>query len=529
MTTDLVVGIGAEYKGKPAFNKANSDILGLTRGVKSLAASYIGLAGIQKAYSFGKTSLNAFLADDAAAKQLAKTIQNLGLAYNATETEKFIADLQRATGVLDDSLRPAFQSLLISTRDYAQAQKLLGLALDVSAGTGKDLAAVSAALSKAYLGNYASLSRLGGGISKADVASGNFLEIQKKLTATFKGDAQAAVKTYAGQMRLLNVATANAKESIGEGLVLALSKVSDGNVATLAGTIERTGTATEELIVGLGVLANRIKNFPVVSLISKAFGGLSALEFIPIVGSYLKLVQQSGKSEIARVKTQSQGYFITKNTAKITATQLTATKQLTAEQQKQLALKKAQSILDASGKVLDIDLIQNVAALQGKITEDETKRLQLQQAILTDNASAAGKLAQELAASQIAAMKAGATDPFASWTDGAKSALAALQAVRTGLAGLGVPSVAIPSTIATPALPAVTVPPSLSNTPMGGYNGPGGVGAQGGSFYVGGQKITIDLNLNGDLGQLVTASTVNNSANGNQNQLSRNFNFSSGL
>ena len=523
MATDLMIGIGAEYKGRPAFAKASKEVSGLDKAVGKLGKQIASVFAAQKIYQFGKQSLNAFTQDNAAAAQLGKTITNLGLAYDAVGVEKFISQLQSATGVLDDQLRPAFQSLLISTRDYAKSQELLGLALDISAGTGKDLEAVSSALGKAYLGNYASLSKLGGGISKADVASGNFLEIQKKLTATFKGDAQAAVKTYAGQMRLLQVASANAKETIGEGLVLALSKISKGNVTNVTSAMEGLATETENVIVGLGVIISKLET------VGKKLGlsaPKSGVEKFLLTG-VLSLVGELGKKEIARTKTQSQGYFITKNTGKVIKDTVTNASKLTAEEKKQLELKKAKSILDTSSKVLDIDLIQNVAALQGRITEDETKRLQLQQAILTDNASAAGKLAQELAASQIAAMKAGATDPFASWTDGAKSALAALQAVRTGLAGLGVPSVAIPSTIATPALPAVTVPPSLSNTPMGGYNGPGGVGAQGGSFYVGGQKITIDLNLNGDLGQLVTASTVNNSANGNQNQLSRNFNFSS--
>ena len=520
---DLMVGIGAEYKGTPAFSKASKEVSALDSAVNALGKKFLALFAIQRIYAFSKVSVNAFSNDNAAAIQLGKTITNLGLAYDSVAIEKFIANLQNTTGVLDDALRPAFQSLLISTKDVTKAQELLGLALDISTGTGKDLSAVSAALSKAYLGNYASLSRLGGGISKADIASGNFLEIQKKLTANFKGDAQAAVKTYAGQIRLLTVASANAKETIGEGLVVALSRVSGGNITNAAGAMQGLATETANVVAGLGVVISKLE------VVGKKLGlgapktGFEKFIFTGILG----VIGDIGKKEIARVKAQNQGYFITKNTAKITGTQLTTSKQLTAEEKKQLELKKAKSILDTSSKVLDIDLIQNVAALQGRITEDETKRLQLQQAILTDNASAAGKLAQELAASQIAAMKAGATDPFASWTEGAKSALAALQAVRTGLAGLGVPSVAIPSTIATPALPAVTVPPSLSNTPMGGYNGPGGVGAQGGSFYVGGQKITIDLNLNGDLGQLVTASTVNNSANGNQNQLSRNFNFSS--
>jgi hypothetical protein len=68
--TDLVVGIAAEYKGKPAFDKANKDVFGLGKGVKQLAKAYVGLAGAQKAFRFGKASVQAFVSDDKAARQL---------------------------------------------------------------------------------------------------------------------------------------------------------------------------------------------------------------------------------------------------------------------------------------------------------------------------------------------------------------------------------------------------------------------------------------------------------------------------
>ena len=175
MATDLMIGIGAEFQGSAAFGKASKQVSALDKAVGKLGKQLASVFAARKIYQFGKASTQAFLQDNAAAAQLGKTIQNLGLAYDSVGTQKFIDDLQRATGVLDDNLRPAFSSLLLATKDYAKSQELLGLALDISAGTGKDLQAVSQALSKAYLGNYASLTRLGGGISKADIASGNFL------------------------------------------------------------------------------------------------------------------------------------------------------------------------------------------------------------------------------------------------------------------------------------------------------------------------------------------------------------------
>lgn len=525
MATDLMIGIGAEFKGAPAFGKASKQVSALDKAVGKLGKQLASVFAARKIYQFGKASTQAFLQDNAAAAQLGKTIQNLGLAYDSVGTQKFIDDLQRATGVLDDNLRPAFSSLLLATKDYAKSQELLGLALDISAGTGKDLQAVSQALSKAYLGNYASLTRLGGGISKADIASGNFLEIQKKLTQNFAGNALAAAKTYAGQMRILAVSADTAKESIGEGLVMALSKISGGNITNAASAMESLGKQTEQVIVGLGVVIAKFKS------IGDSLGFAapkSGFEKFFTQGGILYLLSELGKKEIAKVKTQSQGYFITTNTAKVVAKTLTTTKALTAEQAKQLALKKSQAVLDTSSKILDLDLIQNAAALQGKITSDETKRLELQQAILMGNASAAGKLAQELAATQIAAMKAGQTDPYASWTEGAKSALAGLESVRSGLAGLGIPSAAVPSSAVTPALPTFNVPPNMSNTPIGGYNGPGGVGAGGGSFYLGGQKITVEVAIDPSAAAYgITAATINNTANGNQNSLSRNGAFAS--
>jgi hypothetical protein len=442
-TTDLMVGIGAEYKGKAAFNKANKDILGLTKAVKSLAAGYVGLAGAQKAFRLGQQSLKAFVEDDAAAAQLTKTLSNLGLAFNSVDVENFINKTQQATGVLDDFLRPAFQSLLIATRDYAQAQKLLNLSLDISAGTGKDVAAVSAALSKAYLGNYTSLTRLGGGISKATVASGDLNQIVASLSANFRGDAAAAVQTYKGQLDLLKVSTENAKETIGEGLVIALSNLSDNNITNLSDAMDDFSTSIAEVIVGISVMIEKIKSIPGANLLK----GLFSLQSIPVVGSYLEFFRKAGKAEIKSVRNSKKIVENTKATSKATTTIVSNTKKLTAEQTKQLALKKAQNVLEASSKVFDMDLIQNTAALQGKVTEDEILRLKLQREILLGNADAAAKLAQELLSVQIAAIIAGNVDPFGQLSDSVLEALRSVRQLRTELEMLGSKKVKTPAQI----------------------------------------------------------------------------------
>jgi hypothetical protein len=85
---------------------------------------------------------------------------------NATDSqirsvEKQINALQLSASVADDELRPAYATLLRSTKSSAEAMKLLTLATDVSAGSGKGLTTVTMALSKAYQGKMAALTKLG--------------------------------------------------------------------------------------------------------------------------------------------------------------------------------------------------------------------------------------------------------------------------------------------------------------------------------------------------------------------------------
>jgi len=524
-TTDLMVGIGAEYKGRPAFNKASQDVFGLTKAVKNLAAGYVGLAGVQKAYSLGQQSFKAFVKDDAAAAQLTKTLSNLGLAFNSVDVENYISKTQQATGVLDDLLRPAFQSLLIATRDYAEAQKLLNLSLDISAGTGKDVAAVSSALSKAYLGNYASLTRLGGGISKATVASGDLNQIIASLSANFKGDAAAAVQTYKGQLDLLKVASEDAKETIGEGLAIALSNLSDNNIVNLSDAMDNFSTSIAEVIVGISVMIEKIKSIPGANLLK----GLFSLQSIPVVGSYLELFRQAGKSEIESVRNSKKIVENTKQTGKVTKTIVSNTKKLTDEQKKQLALKKAQAVLDSSSKVLDMDLIQNTAALQGKLTEDETLRLKLQREILLGNSDAAAKLSQELISVQLAAMMAASVDPFGNYAKSAMEAMKALQQLRGGLATLGAAQIitgAEQLSIDEAAALADAINPEFAGLDARGRPVNGGYSRYDSSLTATELRIFIDPSA-AQYG--IGVASVNNSANGNSNNYSTIQSFAGGM
>jgi hypothetical protein len=172
-------------------------------------------------------SIKAAIEDSAAQAILAKTLQNVTAATDTqiAAIEKQISVMSLATGVADDELRPAFASLVRVTQDVTTANEGLQLAMDISAGTGKDLASVSDALAKAYGGNYKALGLLSPEL-KAMIKSGASLdEIMAALSKTFGGQAAVAAGTAQGQFKRLNVALDEAKESIGMALLPAVMEV----------------------------------------------------------------------------------------------------------------------------------------------------------------------------------------------------------------------------------------------------------------------------------------------------------------
>ena len=218
--SNVAINIAAEFIGKKAFKAAETSTDKLSRSVKKLGVSLglaFGVRGIGQA-------VKAFAEDDKAARALGQTLNNLGLAFssNSATVNGYISRLEQQTGVLDDELRPAMDRFLRATMSVTKSQELLNLALDISAGTGKSLTQVSQSLQKGYLGQTQALGRLGVGLSKAELTSSSFEEIQQKLSVLFAGQASTAANTYAGEIAKLQVAVNNAKETIGQGFVDAL-------------------------------------------------------------------------------------------------------------------------------------------------------------------------------------------------------------------------------------------------------------------------------------------------------------------
>jgi hypothetical protein len=126
--------------------------------------------------------------------------------------------------VADDQLRPAMQRLAVSTKSTEEAQKLLNLALDISKGRGIELETVANALGRAQDGNTTALGRLGLGLSKAELSTLSFTQVQEKLSDLYGGAAAANAETFQGKIDRLKVGFDEAKESLGVALLPQVEK-----------------------------------------------------------------------------------------------------------------------------------------------------------------------------------------------------------------------------------------------------------------------------------------------------------------
>lgn len=187
-------------------------------GKKAAAAFAVAGAAIG---AFAVSAVKAAAEDEAAQLKLAETIRSTTKATDdqIKGVERYITQTSIAAGITDDQLRPAFSRLVRSTNDVEDAQKLLNLALDLSAATGKPLESVTNALGRAYDGNTTALGKLGLGIDAADLKSQDFDTTFQQLTSTFGNFSENEAQSTQKQMERVKIALDEAKESIGAALL----------------------------------------------------------------------------------------------------------------------------------------------------------------------------------------------------------------------------------------------------------------------------------------------------------------------
>jgi hypothetical protein len=546
----IVIDIAAQFTGKKAFTQAENAADKLGRTVKH---ALIGV-GVT---AFAKSAISAFAAQEKQLNLFKNSLRTIGFEFATSDSLAFLNTLKLQYGVVDEQLIPAYQQLLTTTRSLAASQNLTNVALDIAARQNISVTEAADALSKAYLGNTKSVGSLGLGISKATLASGDFAAILKEITNITKGSAAVAADTFSGKLARIKVAADSAKESIGAGLVEALMQITKStDIDQLQGKIINFGNSAAETLgnVGKAISDNivLIKSFAI--LLAAAFTVNKIAAFIVSLEAIIKVVKQLRNallaSAIARnflfnplgaaVATAAMFAAIglvtkgvealsdsttratenllnlfgaakalgvggdqggsakfaegaaaraAKDAKDAAAAQLKATKAQTKALQDQAKLNKAKTLFD-------IDQIQIIAALQGRLTEDEKLRLSLQMALIQGNATEADRLSNLLAASQLKTTNLAAAianlppalNPLKDYPTYVNSAITEIQKIQDALDKLKAPVLTV-----------------VVNTVTTGGGGGGGGGVTGGGTSVVTGGITELLGAGGDQGAAARA------------------------
>jgi hypothetical protein len=437
--SDIKIIIAGELK-KKGFQDAEKATNSLEKKFKSLAKTVVAVFSVREVVQFGKAAVKAFEEDEVAARRFESALKGVNLGFATPEIENYLENLEKFTAITKGQLRPAFQTLASTTRSVAMSQDILNTAIDVSAGTGVELQTVVNDLSKSFLGNNASLSKYELGLSKSELKAKSFNEIQELLNNQFSGQRAAFLDTYAGKVSLLEASYERMQTTIGSGLVDAFTLLSGENgIAGATDSMQRFGVVAADVIRGVGVAISEVQSrIPFFNsfLDPTKFSGL--LQFVDIL-------RQTG--EASRPLFFPGGGIgkpgVDKQLAAIEEAAIKREKELERLRLKQLKeqaklnrLKQISLMLIQKESRFDLNRIQLAAALQGKLTDEERKRVEelmliedIKQAIAEKDVDKAEKLLDELnkvrteteaLAETLLDLEAG--NPFSKWPEYFESA-----------------------------------------------------------------------------------------------------------
>ena len=374
---EVRVDIVSDFKER-GFKKAQSATDRLEKSFKRLGKQIASVFAARQLIRFTRDSVQAFAAEEKAIKSLSFSLQNLGLAFEGANIEKYLKQTERTTSVAAGELRPAFQQLVGATLDVSKAQDLLNTALNISAVSGKDLSSVTNALSRAYLNDVGALGKLNIGLTGAQLKTMSFAEVQDELNKKFGGAASKQAETYAGKIAALDNAFNNARETIGEKFIRALENVAEGDFDKVLDGIANAADKVGDAFIRISYTQRALK-----AALSGNFSQIAKLQ------EQMDLELAGGFGVRGRVPAG----VLAKQTAeqrKLLKQAEAARKKAEAEAKKREALEKARK---RANTIFDMENIQIVAALQGKIDGEQRTRLVTLLALNTENYKAAEKLA----------------------------------------------------------------------------------------------------------------------------------------
>jgi hypothetical protein len=381
---NIRIDIASVFKDK-GFKQAEKSSSALETQFKRLGKTFLTVFSAAAIIRFGKESVRAFAEEEKAAKRLEQTLKGVNLGFTTPAVESYLKQLEQSTFVADDLLRPALEKLVRTTGSVTASQDLLATAIDMSAGTGVDLVTVANDLGRAFLGNARGLAKYNTSLTRADFQTKSFADIQKVLNDQFSGQRAAYLTTYAGRLDMINTAYGNMQEAIGEGLVDAFGMLAgESGISGATSAMEEFGTISADVIRGVGSLLGNL---------TSQFGGSGGLQNIidlgakmnnPL-GTALKALQDLGAAnrplQFPTLGIGQPGYAAQQkaieDAAAKRARQAEALRLKEIKQREKIAkLKRLSNLLDKAATKFDEKRIQIAAALQGKITNEERKRLQ---------------------------------------------------------------------------------------------------------------------------------------------------------
>jgi hypothetical protein len=358
-----------------------------------------GVAAAAGLAIFTKRSISAALAQERLDKSLQLTLSSIGQGALASEITSFIQSLQTTTNVTEDQLVPAFQQLVAQTGDVQSSQELLKLALDASAGTGKDLSTVLDAITKAAIGNYKSIGTLGIGITAAEAKTMGFAKTIQ-LLQKYEGAAEQSTLTLDGQMKAFRISAGEATETLGTGFLNAFAIISGGQplIKNLGTDLEVAAKQFSNIFVGiaaatkeegLGVFFSGLE-----AVLQGFVGETTQLKDFERMGmKALSTEKQTANAREDRFKATKKILTFDQIIANIQKNILATEKLNTKEKLAQQQLEKKKSELSA---MFDIDRINLQVALTRKLSGEDELRVKILQK-LQDGTKAAVDEAQRYA------------------------------------------------------------------------------------------------------------------------------------
>lgn len=367
--SDLAIRIGADFVGAPAFKKADTSIDRLYKTTKKLAGAFGVAFSADRLVRFGASAVREFASAEREAQTLLGTMKSLNLAFAAPELGQFLDDLERLTGINRGELQPALQKLVTQTGSVTKAQEILNTAVKVSFSGLMDVSSAANILTQAYVGNTKGLRQFNLGLSTAEISLMSFDQILGKVAATYDGQFAEALDSTTVKLNKVKIASENAKESIGQGLVNAFSTLAgNGDIDSATSKLEKFSEVAGRIIGNL-FTPTKVGDF-----------------YLPIPNLFKKPASQNSlgspaswrEKNVALAKAEAAAAARAK---KLEDAKLATLRKQTAEKRAQAAVDKANKALSAANAMFDPQGIQIAAALQGKITEDQRQRLELMQKI----------------------------------------------------------------------------------------------------------------------------------------------------